>query len=113
MDSSLYWSGSLRFLILQYVPITISCLINFEYVRIVQTIQTILDKIRTQVNSLNGQHVHGLNRANKLLADKTVKYGQLKRIIHDLQSIDKVKDVRRYELAGGKEMEDWMSHNTE
>ena len=75
--------------------------------RVFNVPQTILDKIRTQVNSLNGQHVHGLNRANKLLDDKTVKYGQLKRIIHDLQSIDKVKDVRRYELAGGKEMEDW------
>ena len=69
--------------------------------------QEILDKINHHVTSLNGQHVHGLNRAKKLLADKTVKYGQLKRIIHDLQSIDKVKDVRRYELAGGKEMEDW------
>ena len=69
--------------------------------------QNILDKINTQVSSLNGQHVHGLNRAKKLLTDKTVKYGQLKRIIHDLQNIDKVKDIRRYELAGGKEMEDW------
>ena len=75
--------------------------------RVFNVPQTILDKISTQVNSLNGQHVHGLNRANKLLADKSVKYGQLKRIIHDLQSIDKVKDARRYELAGGKEMEDW------
>ncbi len=69
--------------------------------------QNILDKINHHVTGLNGQHVHGLNRAQKLLNDKTVKYGQLKRIIHDLQSIDKVNDVQRYELAGGKEMEDW------
>lgn len=57
--------------------------------------------------SLNGQHVNGLNRAQKLLADKSVKYGQLKRIIHDLQTIDRVNDKQRYDLAGGDEMEKW------
>lgn len=75
--------------------------------RIFNIPQSILDKISQQVTSLGNLHVHGLNRAKKLLADKTVKYGQLKRIIHDLQTIDKVKDIKRYELAGGQEMEEW------
>jgi hypothetical protein len=69
--------------------------------------QNILDKISQNVASLNGQYVHGLNRAQNLLKDKSVKYGQLKRIIHDLQSIDKVKDKQRYDLFGGDEMEKW------
>ena len=69
--------------------------------------QNILDKINNNVSRLGNQHVHGLNRAKKLLADKKVKYGQLKRIIHDLQTMDKTKDMQKYELAGGKEMEDW------
>jgi hypothetical protein len=42
------------------------------------------------VISLNGEHFHGLNRAKKLLQDKKVKYGQLKRIIHDIQNIDTI-----------------------
>lgn len=69
--------------------------------------QNILDKISYQISSLGNSHVHGLNRAKKLLSDKSVKYGQLKRIIHDFETIDKIKDKQKYELAGGQEMEEW------
>jgi hypothetical protein len=58
--------------------------------------QNILDKINHTINGLNGQHFHGLNRAQKLLNDKQVKYGQLKRIIHDFQNVDKINDRIRY-----------------
>ena len=69
--------------------------------------QNILDKINHTVTGLNGQNVHGVMRAKKLLTDKKVTYGQLKRIIHDIQSMDKVADRVRYDLAGGDLMDTW------
>ena len=69
--------------------------------------QNILHKITQTVNSLGGQHIHGLNRAKKLLSDKTVKYGQLKRIIHDFQNLDKNTDRIKYDLYGGQLMDTW------
>jgi hypothetical protein len=69
--------------------------------------QNILDKINHTIVGLNGTHVHGLNRAQKLLNDKKVKYGQLKRIIHDIQNMDKINDKIRYDLYGGDLMEKW------
>jgi hypothetical protein len=73
--------------------------------------QNILDKINHTVISLNGEHFHGLNRAKKLLQDKKVKYGQLKRIIHDLQNIDKINDRTRFDLCGGELMEKWSEQH--
>jgi hypothetical protein len=73
--------------------------------------QNILDKINHTITGLNGEHFHGLNRAKKLLADKKVKYGQLKRIIHDLQKIDKINDRVRFDLCGGELMEKWSEQH--
>jgi len=75
--------------------------------RIFDIPQNILDKINHTIVGLNGKHVHGLNRAKKLLSDKKVKYGQLKRIIHDTQNIDIVKDRLKYDLCGGDLMKEW------
>ena len=69
--------------------------------------QNILDKINHTVTSLNGKHFHGLNRAKKLLTDKKVKYGQLKRIIHDIQNMDVINDRIKYDLYGGDLMKKW------
>lgn len=69
--------------------------------------QDILNKINHTIVGLNGEHFDGLNRAKRLLFDKKVKYGQLKRIIHDFQNMDKIKERRRYDLYGGIEMERW------
>jgi hypothetical protein len=69
--------------------------------------QNILNHINHAVGGLMGKHVDGLMRAKKLLSDKTVTYGQLKRIIHDLQTIDKVNDRTKYNLAGGDLMNTW------
>jgi hypothetical protein len=46
-------------------------------------------------------------RAKKLLTDKKVTYGQLKRIIHDFQNLDKNTDRIRYDLYGGQLMDNW------
>ena len=73
--------------------------------------QNILDKINHTVISLNGEHFHGLNRAKKLLQDKKVKYGKLKRIIHDLQNIDKINDRTKFDLCGGELMEKWSEQH--
>jgi hypothetical protein len=73
--------------------------------------QDILDKINHTIVSLNGEHVDGLNRAKKLLSDKTVNYGQLKRIIHDIQNIDKVNDKIKYDLTGGDLMDRWSKQH--
>lgn len=76
-------------------------------IRVFNVPQNILDKINHVVTGLNGQHVHGLNRAKKILNDKKVKYGQLKRIIHDIQNMDKINDRIKYDLCGGDLMEKW------
>jgi len=73
--------------------------------------QDILDKINHTIIGLNGQHKDGLNRAKKLLSDKTVNYGQLKRIIHDIQNMDKVNDKIKYDLMGGDLMDRWSNQH--
>ncbi len=73
--------------------------------------QNILDKINHTIVGLNGQHMHGVQRAQKLLSDKKVKYGQLKRIIHDFQNLDKVGDKVRYDLYGGDLMDNWSKQH--
>ena len=73
--------------------------------------QNILDKINHMIIGLNGQHMDGLNRAKKLLSDKTVNYGQLKRIRHDLKNIDKINDKVRYDICGGELMEKWSEQH--
>ena len=75
--------------------------------RVFNVPQDILDKINHTIVGLNGQNARGIQRAKKILLDKSVKYGQLKRIIHDLQTIDKVKDRTKYNLAGGDLMNTW------
>jgi hypothetical protein len=75
--------------------------------RVFKLPQDIINQINHTVGGLYGKHVDGLMRAQKLLSDKSVTYGQLKRIIHDLQSIDKVKDRVKYNLAGGDLMDRW------
>lgn len=75
--------------------------------RIFDIPQNILDKINHTVVGLNGVHVQGIQRAKRLLADKKVKYGQLKRIIHDLQNMDIGAEKQKYDLAGGDLMKNW------
>lgn len=75
--------------------------------RVFNVPQDILDKINHTISGLNGKNVHGIQRAKKLLNDKTVKYGQLKRIIHDIQNLDKIKERTKYDLYGGELMEKW------
>jgi nitrous oxide reductase len=77
--------------------------------RIFDIPQNVLDKINHTVTGLNGNHKDGLNRAKKLLIDKKVTYGQLKRIIHDLKTMDKIKDKLKYDLSGGDVMERWSN----
>jgi hypothetical protein len=75
--------------------------------RIFDVPQNILDKINHTIVGLNGVHAMGIQRAKKLLTDKKVKYGQLKRIIHDLQNTDQMKNTVKYDLAGGSLMLKW------
>ncbi len=77
--------------------------------RIFDIPQNILDKINHTIVGLNGQNVRGIQRAQKLLSDKKVKYGQLKKIIHDIQNMDKINDKTKYDLCGGDLMEKWAN----
>lgn len=79
--------------------------------RIFDVPQNILDKINHTIINLNGEHSRGIDRAKKILNDKKVKYGQLKSIIHDLKTIDKVKDKLKYDLCGGELMEKWANQH--
>ena len=68
-----------------------------------------MDQINSSLQNLGGQYVDGVHRAKKLLQDKKVKYGQLKRIIHDIKNTDKVADRVKYDLCGGDLMEKWAN----
>ena len=69
----------------------------------------ILRQINHALSNLNGQYFHGVERAKNLTNDKTVTYKQLKKIIHEIDRMDKVKDKLKYELCGGKLMETWAN----
>ena len=77
--------------------------------RVFEVPKNILDWITAAVNRSNGNYTVGVNRAKKILADKTVNYGQLKKIIHELKNLDKVKERDRYDLYGGELMDNWAS----
>ena len=67
----------------------------------------IIEKISSVLSSVNDHSAHGVQRAKKLCSEKKVTYGQLKRIIHDIKTIDRENDKLRYELYGGELMEKW------
>jgi hypothetical protein len=75
--------------------------------RIFKIPQNILNKINHTIVGLNGKNVKGIQRGKKLLEDKTVKYSQLKRIIHDIKNMDKINDKIKFDLCGGELMEKW------
>ncbi len=75
--------------------------------RVFEIPKDILDTIDKTYTSLKGKDIKGIDRAETLLFDKKVNYGQLKRIIHDLEKIDKIKYKTTYELYGGNKMLYW------
>ncbi len=75
--------------------------------RIFDIPKNVLNLINHTVSGLSGKRASGIQRAEKLLSDKKVNYGQLKRIIHDLQNMDKTKQLTKYNLAGGDSMLNW------
>ncbi len=77
--------------------------------RVYDVPQEVLAKIGAAVASLPNSNVPGIQRAKTLMNDKKVTYGQLKRIIHDMKTIDKVKNKITYDLYGGELMEKWAN----
>ena len=71
--------------------------------------EEIVKKISQHISELNGTHVYGIDRAQKLVNDKMVSYGQLKSIIHDIKNIDKETELTKYNLFGGELMERWAN----
>lgn len=69
----------------------------------------VLEKINSALSSVSDESAHGVQRAKRLCSEKKVTYGQLKRIIHDIKTIDKDTDKLRYELYGGELMEKWAN----
>lgn len=60
------------------------------------------------INFLKQQpQIEGLRRNKNLLDTGTVTYGQLKRILHDMKSIDKIKEPKKYNFYGGDLMKNW------
>ena len=73
--------------------------------RVYDVPQDVLAKISATVASLQNSNIPGIQRAKTLMNEKKVTYGQLKRIIHDMKTIDKVKNKITYDLYGGEVME--------
>lgn len=70
----------------------------------------IITYISLVLSKINGKNVPGIERAKNLVKTKEVTYGQLKRIIHDLKYIDKLKDGLKYQLYGGDLMTNWSKN---
>lgn len=71
----------------------------------------IYNRIKTVYAGLADKNTHGVERAKKLLTDKKVNYGQLKKIIHDMENMDKLKDNTKFQLAGGDVMLNWAKQH--
>lgn len=78
--------------------------------RIFKIPKNVLDHISDEMSNLKGKDVVGIERATNLLNDRTVTYPQLKRIIHDLNTMDKLRNKQQYELAGGDLMMIWSNN---
>lgn len=71
--------------------------------------QDVLNKINATLAGVQDSGTLGVDRAKNLINDKKVTYGQLKRIIHDIKSLDKNTEQTRYNLYGGELMEKWAN----
>ena len=71
--------------------------------------EEVLNKINSTLSTIKDPNVIGIDRAKKLINDKKVTYGQLKRIIHDIKNLDKNTEQTRYNLYGGEVMEKWSN----
>ena len=61
----------------------------------------VLDFLRKQ------KPIEGLKRNKNLLEKGQVTYGQLKRILHDLKNMNKLKEPDKYNYYGGDVMKNW------
>ncbi len=66
----------------------------------------IIKHLNSQLH-ISSNDTEGVNRAKNLIQSGKVNYGQLKRILHDLKSTDRLKDSQRFNLYGGDLMEKW------
>lgn len=71
--------------------------------------EEVIQKINQTLASAPGNDVHGIKRAKTLCSERKVTYGQLKRIIHDIKTLDKNTEQARYNLYGGELMEKWAN----
>ena len=71
--------------------------------------EEVIQKINHTLASAPGNDVHGIKRAKTLCSERKVTYGQLKRIIHDIKTLDKNAEQARYNLYGGELMEKWAN----
>jgi hypothetical protein len=69
--------------------------------------ENIINFISNIITKITDSNIVGLKRAKNLVSQKVVTYGQLKRIIHDLNKVDKLKEPTRYNLYGGDLMKQW------
>ena len=73
--------------------------------RVFQIPQNVCDYIQKVFSSLENKSIDGTQRAKNLLKNRNVTYGQLKRILHDLES--GTLPLIQYNLAGGDLMKEW------
>jgi hypothetical protein len=73
--------------------------------------EEVIQKINQTLASAPGNDVHGIKRAKTLCSERKVTYGQLKRIIHDIKTLDKNAEQARYNLYGGELMEKWSEQH--
>ena len=75
--------------------------------RVFKVHDDICDYILKFFTSLGDKTIDGTQRAKNLLRTKNITYGQAKRIIHDLENMDKKTNHDQFHLAGGEKMLEW------
>jgi hypothetical protein len=68
---------------------------------------SILEKIERMIEKFGDKNIIGTERARNLVNTRKISYSLLKKIIHDLSYMDKLKENIRYHLNGGDEMLTW------
>lgn len=66
----------------------------------------VISHLNSQI-SKSSDNDDGLQRAKTLIKDGGVNYNQLKRILHDMKSCDKLSESKKYNLWGGEPLERW------
>jgi hypothetical protein len=74
---------------------------------LIEVLQAAYDKWGAKVHGSKSSATEGLKRCERLLKERQLTYYQIKRMIHDMEHINRYQDPIAYALNGGIDMYKW------